>query len=464
MRFIRLFLLTAAAVIAFSFLAPHGVNADDVITLVGGRKITGTIIEETKEYLKIRQTGSGVVSTFKQDEVDDIKRGPDVRKEFASRFDSAKKNKSADELYELGAWISKRIPELADKCFKAALEINPEHAPTHAFIGEELVDGKWVKKEAEKPKHVLKPEPKTEPAPQNPSVPEAKPEPGKDAAVPKDNAGEVAPQMAVKPFKDDKEKNEWIDKIKKDAGFSACVETKNYFIFTVGDTTEATNLGKLMDKMFGQWKTIFNFEGTPPRKLPIWLYGDQQTFMRAQNEPPDSGGFFDGEKINTYKRRGGGGASLQEVLFHEGTHQFECLMIPNMLKEPDRVGAWLIEGLAVYFEPSVVAGGDVTTNTIPQERCGRLKMMIMQNRGMSLKDLITTPLERFVAPHYEYGWGLVYFMVNYSNGKYRKKFVQYWKFIMGGGANTVENFEKTVGTTLDKMEDEFKAYYRAGVK
>lgn len=445
---------------------PSRAIADDVITLTDGTKVKGVILTETGDSVKIRLATSGIVNTLAKKEIDTIERGPDARKEFDSRFEKAKKDKSADALYELGAWVSTRIPELADKCFAAALEIYPDHPKTHERLGEERTDGKWVKKPAGRDAvQAVKPAEKAQkPADKKPDAGE-KESADFDASAKKEKITKSTFKVET-VFKDDGEKKDWIEKTKREHGFAACVETKYYFIFSQGDSGEAAAYGKMMDKMCERWKQIFDFTGALPNKMPIWIFKDQQTFMRASSQPQYAGGFYNGQQLMTFRQTHGGpcGLSTQEVLFHEGTHQFENLMLSNMIKEIDRIGTWLLEGLAVYFEPTTVQGNDVTTNAIPESRYGELRAMVLQNSGMKLRELISTPQAQYVGKHYAYGWGLVYFMLNYSDGKYKKKFNQYWKFITDGGTNSVENFEKTTGLSADKLNDEFHAYYRAGVK
>ena len=473
-------LLLLIVALVFAALPVSGLRADDLLILNDGRRLKGTIIEKTRGYVKFRFLSNGMLHKFLLDDIEEIKRGPDVKKEFKERWNKAKKSGSAEGFYNLGVWIKKRLPERAEKCFKEALKINPAHSSSHRRLGHVKVDGKWVsKKSADKkpasgtssgiPSHSSG----VEKIPESVPEPEKKPkEPAesKDQLTGRDDPGTTDEkteknkrgigQMALEPFKDDEEKNAWIEKVKAARSFLHCIETKHYFVFSQGDKKYAEYYGKLMDQMFKQWKKTFAFNDTLPRKLPIWLYRNQQAFMAAERMGSSTGGFFDGRRIVTFHRDGGRGITItpEDVLFHEGTHQFQALMIPDMLRIPDKIGTWLFEGLAVYFEPSkVVSRKKIVTNQVNRKRLASLKRSFS---SVSIRRLITVRHARFRAPEYDQAWSLIYFFINYKEGKYCKKFIKYWLFIMKKKDNSIENFEKIIGP-IDKIEPEWKAYVRA---
>jgi hypothetical protein len=211
-------------------------------------------------------------------------------------------------------------------------------------------------------------------------------------------------------------------------------------------------LGRTMDLVCDEFKEVFRFEQEITRPFPIHLYANQQEFMGRTGHGQGTGGFYDGSKIVGFHGNLGS-LTTQSVLFHEGTHQFQGLVLGRNMW---RAKIWLIEGLAVFFEATEVQGKRVSTGAIPRDRLAHVKRAISSGSYVRLSELIRMEQAQFGALHYAHAWSLIYFFVHGAGGG-KKRFVEYWERTKTG-EDGVKLFEELFDRPIDEIEAAWKQY------
>src|SRR5262249_38779145 len=91
----------------------------------------------------------------------------------------------------------------------------------------------------------------------------------------------------------------------------------------------------------------------------------------------------------------------------------------------DLIPAWLNEGTASYFEGARLrTNGSVETNLIPEERLFYLEKSLKEGQP-KLKDVVSFYKPgSYEGSYYPFGWGLVYFLLNYEDDKCERVYVQ----------------------------------------
>jgi hypothetical protein len=174
--------------------------------------------------------------------------------------------------------------------------------------------------------------------------------------------------------------------------------------------------------------------------------------MSSTGKGAGVGGFYDGRKIVGFHGKLGG-LTTQSVLFHEGTHQFQGLVLGRNMW---RAKIWLIEGLAVYFEACKVQGRRLNVK-IPRSRLGAVKRAIRSGSYVPLATLIRMEQRQFGALHYAHAWSLIHFLVNGARGG-KKRFIEYWEKTKEGGHDGVTLFEEIFNKPMSEIEAAWKDY------
>ncbi len=229
--------------------------------------------------------------------------------------------------------------------------------------------------------------------------------------------------------------------------------SKYYDFFSNGDAKEVADYAMAMDLMYENYCDIFKYTEMPRAAFPVLLYANQQQFMSATGMGPTTGGFYDGSRIVGF-HGGLHGLSVLEVLFHEGTHQFQGLILGQNMWGAQ---TWFIEGLAVYFEASKIQGKKLKTGQIPRERLNSLKRGLRADAYTSLRDLIRLEQSQFTGYHYAHGWALVYFFVHGAKGG-RERFVDYFTRVQNGTYEGVATFEEIFDKPIEEIEAAWKDF------
>ncbi|MFH1422596.1 MAG: DUF1570 domain-containing protein [Planctomycetota bacterium] len=465
------------SVFIFTFLLfTQSALSEDVIKLVDGGEVRGTIIEENPYEVKIQVKSTVVV--FAREEIASIKKGFDFNVEFKNRHSNLPKN-DADALFKLGVWCEEnKHDKEAKECFEEAIKIDSNHSDARDRLGfkkyksewytEEnyykeigwtnyggiwmpvedkekyevgLVkrdDGKWVTKEEwdEEQKHI-KPKPKP------------KPVDGKEVEE-GDDSGDPAAEARLRERENKNpipekinERKAWIQEQLK--VWRHHIESEHYIFLTNAPPDAARNYAKMMDKVYEEYCKIFGYKEKQKVPFLVHLHANQQEFMQVNRVGRGVGGFYDGSRIVCFMGSAGG-LSLQTVLMHEGTHQFQGLIGPDMMKLT-RVpgGIWMIEGLATYFECSEFDGGKIVIGLINKGRIGVLRNAMVTNRYVTLPSLVRMTQVGYGSFHYAHGWGACYFFIH-ADKKLLSRFKKYFMEFKKSGVDPVASFYKIICT------------------
>lgn len=500
-RGISLLLLSALLVTGAAVLSPA--RAQDVVWKNDGGKLRGRIVREGRDGVTIETPGG--TYTVPHGEIARVERGADVLSELEQKRGRIKTGDLRGWL-DLGKWCQNQElwPQAID-CFGEVLAIEPDHEDARFELGYRRLEGKWVTEgayfeakgfkrwvdrwvtaeEYEKLEQGLvqrdgrwvtddgagsaaaAPETASAAKPRSgggaPASGGAKPAGGGDRepAGPRGagfpwGAGGAAPlggQVGGKPLTPE-ERAAQLDQQKKAGSWSGAYSTKYYDVFSNGPGEEAQRFGRTMDLVCDEFKVIFKFDQDITRPFPIHLYANQQEFMGRTNHGAGVGGFYDGSKIVAYHKPGdGGGHGTQSTLFHEGTHQFQGLVMGRNMW---RAKIWLIEGLAVFFEATDVQGKKVSTGAIPRDRLAHVKRAISSGTYIRLSELVRMEQAQFGALHYAHAWSLIYFFLNGAGGG-KKRFVEYWERAKTG-EDGVKLFEEIFDKPIDEIEAAWKQY------
>ncbi len=146
--------LSHALLLALFCCAPlAGRAAADTIVLKDGRRIPGKVVRRTATELVVR-TGLGEVKFPLADVLEVIEELTD-RELFEQRLAAAD---TADACFEAGEWArKKRLKSLAKRAWQKAVELDTDHAPSRAALGQVAHRGEWMTPE-ERDRRVLEEE------------------------------------------------------------------------------------------------------------------------------------------------------------------------------------------------------------------------------------------------------------------------------------------------------------------
>jgi hypothetical protein len=159
--------------------------------------------------------------------------------------------------------------------------------------------------------------------------------------------------------------------------------------------------------------------------------------------------------------------TMYEILFHECFHAFAA----NFLwEETDNAGLprWLHEGMATYFERSVVEGGELIQGGSHPAFLALLRQQQRDGQMISLPSLVAAGPEMFQIQHtgeiprqeaaYAHAWGLAHYLI--SKGMTRERLEAYVTDA-STPKNRVAAFEKLAGKRISEVEAELRAHLSA---
>ena len=100
-------------------------------------------------------------------------------------------------------------------------------------------------------------------------------------------------------------------------------------------------------------------------------------------------------------------AGLWTVLAHEGFHQFIGYELGR------EIPVWLNEGMAQFFENSVVKNGRLQSGTVDRNRLALARSLIVGRRAPTIRELLGMDRAEFygnASVNYPMSWALVYFL------------------------------------------------------
>jgi hypothetical protein len=266
------------------------------------------------------------------------------------------------------------------------------------------------------------------------------------------------------------------------------IKGKQYTIKTDMGIELAESFSFAMEQMNAFYRKVFHvkeFGGGQTARATIRVYKSREEFDANEGNPdPNVAGFFVplANHVATYDPRSDQRplASLWETLFHEASHQFTHMI------SADLIPAWLNEGTASYFEGArLLPNGLVETNLVPEERLIGLEQMLRQTESggtaiarpssdiPSLEDVVSYYQPgSYPGEYYPFGWGLVYFFLNYEDEQskrvYDKPYQDFMLAYKSGGKHDVKGRFVEHFVTKPKLPgvtsfDQFEARWRAWI-
>lgn len=441
--------IVSLATIGVSFLLAAAAHAD-IIHLESGGKYRGTIIKETSSRVTIK-TKVGTVRV-PRDEISRIVREDSAKATFKKRYKSLKAKQDAEGLYALGKWATQKgLKKSARKAFKRAIKLDAFHREAREALGHKLHKGRWYSP-AEYKRVVqglvkykdrwVSPEDKERleaglvknrdgvwVLPQRPEDPRA-PRAASKRQRPKPRSVRASSKRADKPARPlpKVDKSWYRDNTRSgDFGSAPITESRYYKIKTNAKPEYAKRYGKMMDRYYVRFLKVFR-EFLPKgeiKKSSIWIYSSKQEFMSANRLGPNVGGFYSTgtKRVTAFHGLFGQTGTTRTVLAHEGTHQFEDIVLGGRFRN---CPIWILEGLAVFFESAYYDGKDVVIGLVPRDRLAALKRGLANNSLIPLTTLIRTPQPRFTGYHYAHAWGLIYMILYYGENRAVRKKTQKW--------------------------------------
>lgn len=406
--------------IALLFL---GVTADaDAATVVlkNGKQLTGKILSKDSKGIRI-QTENGI-KTLELAEVKEILDEADGASEDGGSDEAEAESISQEQFREAYEKISRddadayvalgekaesaELVSSARQAFRAAVRAYPDHEAARAKLGYVRFAGEWTTKDKMLRERglVLRGD-RWMPVDSTEETPEviAKPIPKKP----------VAKKEAPKPTNPDA----WYDDHETIAEWDKApmVKSKNYIIRSNIKTEYAKRYGTMMDRYYDRFKSVFKSFMPKGGKIPrcvITIYPEQKKFMELEKKPQNVGGFYrlDTRVVVTYHGRFGKSGTTRTVLVHEGTHQFQHIVLGDNFRN---CPVWLIEGLAVLFEGAEwnPKTKKVDLGKIPRDRLATMKRAVKEKKVIPLKTLFGVRQQAFTGFHYAHAWAMIYQLV-----------------------------------------------------
>ncbi|MFT5733265.1 MAG: hypothetical protein ACJAZN_002360 [Planctomycetota bacterium] len=252
-------------------------------------------------------------------------------------------------------------------------------------------------------------------------------------------------------------------------------EGENYTIVTDMGVEIGDQMLGAMEQMNTFYRQIFEYKerGGTMRRCEVRVWKTREEFDEYNADiDPNVKGFYrpDQNNVSTYDPRtepNGSSKTIENLwstLYHEASHQFTRAVWKNPIP------TWLNEGTASYFEgAALLTGGVVETNRIPRSRlsglvhylgiddlwdrkegssaAGATGRYVPSDDSPGLKSVVS-----YMAPgsypgeYYPFGWGLVYFCLNYEDENAERIYAPIYKDFMKsyyktGGVSPLQRFK-----------------------
>lgn len=452
------------------------------IVLKNGKQLSGKILSKDSKGIRI-QTENGI-KTLELAEVKEIldeaegepKDGESEepeeaaisQEEFREAYDKIPRD-DADAYVALGEKAEEaELTSSARQAFRAAIRAFPDHEAARAKLDYVRFAGQWTTKDKMLRERglVLRgdrwlPVDSTEATPEVIVKPVAK--------KPVAKTPEAKPDNPDAWYDDHETISEW-DK-------APLVKSKNYIIRSNIKTEYAKRYGTMMDRYYDRFKSVFKSFMPRGGKIPrcvITIYPEQKKFMEVEKKPQNVGGFYrlDTRVVVTYHGRFGKSGTTRTVLVHEGTHQFQHIVLGDNFRN---CPVWLIEGLAVLFEGAEwnPKTKKVDLGKIPRDRLATMKRAVKDKKVIPLKTLFGVRQQAFTGFHYAHAWAMIYQLVYgaksskqrktnakiiselFSLGKKRRVRTRDVIKVFGGDAGLAE-YEEEWKKWMEKVDYDFK--------
>jgi hypothetical protein len=268
----------------------------------------------------------------------------------------------------------------------------------------------------------------------------------------------------------------WMDDVSGGVEWSAAWEfdTEHYHIKTNVKKEYAQRWAKILEALAKRYLAIFEFADNDFKfkKNEFDLYKSQSEFMAREKMSPNVGGFYEpwSKRLVTFQGpwEGADDATTLSIVAHEATHQFQNLVLRQMEHAP----TFMIEGLATFFEGTVIRDDEVIIGRISSMRLKDLQRGIKDNTYIHMNELIHTEHRNYGGFHYAHGWGLMHWAffgplsgTDKKAGPSKNLICSFWKLCCTK-PTTGDDFEQYVkglgpGWNIDKLEQAWKDWVMA---
>ncbi|MCC7015004.1 MAG: hypothetical protein IT454_20745 [Planctomycetes bacterium] len=237
------------------------------------------------------------------------------------------------------------------------------------------------------------------------------------------------------------------------------IKGDNYTIKTNMGLEMAESMSLAMEQVNRFYRKVFKVKerGGNTARVVVSVYKSRAEFEKFENLKEDQKNmlaFFvpNQNRVAAYDLREHGYAigELWSTLFHEASHQFTHLV------SADLIPGWLNEGTASYFEGArLLPNGSVEMNLIPEERLFYLEKSLRAG-APTLQEVVSYYQPgSYDGEFYPFGWGLVYFLLNYENEACERIYVPVYQDYMAayGTGGKHDPFQRFVDFFVVKAKD-----------
>jgi tetratricopeptide (TPR) repeat protein len=240
----------------------------------------------------------------------------------------------------------------------------------------------------------------------------------------------------------------------------------NYKVLTSVSQEFADEVSHRVELIHSIYRRIFPDIEKPARQYEIWVYPDQESYLKA-GAPQGTAGYYDPLFRKLVLFRSTGADDTFTVLQHEAFHQY----LHDYL---EIAPSWFNEGLGDYFGAYEYYRDKGREYLRPRPSPGRLaalKAALGNGTCSPLANLMQMGQERMYSRagvHYAQAWSLIYFIVEgdkqepkFATSAPRKyvKTLQAYFAAMRAGKNMIEAFHLTFGRLdFKKFEEEWLGY------
>ena len=361
---------------------------DRVKVVLAKGELEGTVLEITAVSIRLK-TKYGI-QTIRKADITSWEKFRTLLEQFEEK---AAKCTTPDDWCDLGDWADAQEDEpLAIRAFREATKLDADHARARKALNEEKVEGEWLPfDEAQRARGLDYYDGKWRTLEEIALLKEKEDE---DTTTEKTKGREqLALEYRGRPWAE-------IDPI----------ETQHYYIWCNSTIEIAEYYADVMEALYKRYDQVFPdkyFPRNSRKKSTVYIHSNHQQFRDWTSMEMGIGGFYQpwNRDVTAYHGSFGTTGSTEEVLAHEGTHQFQGLIFDNMSALP----TWFIEGLAVYFgDGSKISRRKVEINEIPRDRLIGLKQAIEDGTYCDLRKLLMIPQRQFGGFYYGHGWGIIY--------------------------------------------------------
>lgn len=413
-----------------------------VIVLEDGTELSGVLVRETDTEVAIRSTFG--VTTIDRVKIKEIRRGANPwEKEFDERWARAERAKEAACFLELAEWArEKGLTDGAERAFEEVIALEPDHEAARLGLGHARHEGSWVDAdrvaELEREGYVLQGVDlvKKDATPAGSGSSDSG-EGTKVGSTPVPTDADLSPEEIARrekaaakrrekqqEFEEDKRREyegvPWVEAHR--------IKTPNYEIICNSTLEVARTYQFIMEALYATLSKRFKQKHLRRGRMPIFIYKTHEEFMTRTGMPRGVGGFYSppSEQVHAYHGTFGLTGTTYSVLAHEGTHQFQGRVLPNM----GNMNNWIIEGFAVYFGDGSrldYKKKKIVTGIIPRDRLFHIQDKMREGTYTKLSELAGLPRRRFGGSHYADSWAILYYLLNGPEKKKGQMMVsQYW--------------------------------------